>query len=246
MTPLTDPEFNASRRASGIAEFVADADAGDVPPGLLGAPALGDARGRVAALPARRRARLRRRPATPGDLRMGRRRHGEPTGPRGSSANRAAGSTLLPAAPGLAGSPPLAWQRRRASDACRGRLAGGARGLPGSRRATRSQDDHRRAARLRCASCSGVAPKAARAGRHARATPRPRRCASRGAELLRRLGRRRRRRRSASRLLRILESLCARTRPASCASCAREGPQPAVDVRAGLPLASELVGPGST
>ena len=45
------------------------ADARAAPGGLLRAAALGDARGRVAAAPARRRARLRRRPPAPGHLR---------------------------------------------------------------------------------------------------------------------------------------------------------------------------------
>ncbi len=46
------------------------AGAGDGAARILGDAAHGDARGRVAALPARRRARIRRRTATPGDLRM--------------------------------------------------------------------------------------------------------------------------------------------------------------------------------
>ena len=69
MAPLTDPEF-VRAQSHGIREFVGGPDAEDGPGRLLRDAAHRDARGRVAALPPRRRARLRRRPDTPGDLRM--------------------------------------------------------------------------------------------------------------------------------------------------------------------------------
>ena len=86
-------------------ELVADADAGDGPARLRGDAALGDPRGRVAALPARGGARLRRRTATPGDLRMSdepERRERAGGGARTPPAGRQAVVELVRAAPGLA------------------------------------------------------------------------------------------------------------------------------------------------
>ena len=68
MTPLGDEEFN-KRQSEAVRKLIADSHAGDVLVRLLGDVAFGDARGRVAAGASRRRARLRRGPRPPGDLR---------------------------------------------------------------------------------------------------------------------------------------------------------------------------------
>ena len=68
MTPFTDQDFNR-RQAERIKELLRRADARAPQPGLRRAAALGDQGGRVDAVRPRRRARIRRRPPAPGDLR---------------------------------------------------------------------------------------------------------------------------------------------------------------------------------
>ena len=69
MTPLEDPEFNA-RQSDAIEALIAERMQRDVIAGLLGDAPHRDQGGRVAALPPRRRPRLRRRPDPLGDLRV--------------------------------------------------------------------------------------------------------------------------------------------------------------------------------
>ncbi len=254
--PLTDPEF-CTRTEQRASRPVRETDSAALLQRLLGDAALGDARGRVAAAPPRRRAGVRRRPAPPRYLR--RLMEDERPSEERPGEERTSGSVLR-ATPALAKLTVVAWWRA-ASWAAETWVRAGSRMVRAAasgdnpadllREAqSEARDQARRilgiegedtaisdAVKERFVPGSGSGSNGAGDDEHLR---------ERGAELLRRSADVHFEEDAHPAYTRILEDL-APDEARILRMLAIEGPQPSVDVRAGLvplKLTSELVGTG--